>query len=226
MFQTVPDDVSNSDVAKSMTQELDRLRTTLHYLMKKKQNNNPEESNKKKRFAKEIVRKGTKVFKMLNISYLLLVSIFGSNNCSLNEYEIVHRTKKVMVVHLTSRKRVRDLFELKGIHLLQLHDDDGNLIVAASKVIVQDEYGRDGIGMVSDKEDNNKLVVILESGKEIIVLKPDYQEEGLYYYHDDGNKYKIIEYDPVRIRVSATGSFQIMFNRFILNDKNKKIVLI
>ena len=84
------------------------------------------------------------------------------------------------------------------------------------------------IGLVDDELENKELIVRLESGDEVIVSKPKYmKDDGVFIYHNDENKYKVIEYDPIRIFVSFTnGSFRLLFNKFILNDKNRNKVLL
>ena len=111
--------------------------------------------------------------------------------------------------------------------MLQLHDEfEGVLNVAAGKVIVRDEKGKEGIGIVIDESENKKLIVTLESGNDIVISKPEYGEDGNFVYHNDDDKFKLVEFDPVRIKISSAGSFQIFFNKFILNDNNNKIIYV
>ena len=59
-----------------------------------------------------------------------------------------------------------------------------------------------------------------------MLVKPEYNEkDGCFICHNDENKH-IVEYDPIRIKISKKGTIQMLFTKFILNDKHKKFVLI
>ena len=110
VFVEVPAHIEDNDVAKSMTIETDRIRSTLHYILRKRHSINPVESQKTRLFGKERVARGTKVYKSFVISHLLTCAIFGTNYCLLHEYEIAHRTKRVIVAHISSKNEFKNCF--------------------------------------------------------------------------------------------------------------------
>ena len=168
MFSSIPSFVTSADIVESMTQEFDRVRSILHSLMRKKNRNliiNPEEYLKTKRFGNEKVQKGCKVYKSFFISHMFVCCFFGSNFCFLESDEIVYRTKAITVIHIASRKRAKQLFEMNGVCMLELNDELQNvLIAAAGRVVVKHENGKEEVGIVMD-EDGDELNVVLESKK-------------------------------------------------------------
>jgi hypothetical protein len=124
VFDSTPGTIQDADVADSMTQEYDRIRSCIYVLLKSKQPFNPE--RKERTFGLERVLTGgtNQVSKLFFCNHLLQICFFGSNfslfnssteiaykrtNFSLfhSSTKIAYKRKNTIVVHLYSLERLK-----------------------------------------------------------------------------------------------------------------------
>ena len=68
-----------------------------------------------KSFAKEKkIQVRSKLFRVLNFSYLLKFVIFGDDLNKLRYDEMTHKTNKCVVIYLDSKERIEELFEINN----------------------------------------------------------------------------------------------------------------
>ena len=70
------------------------------------------------RFGREAVEIRGQKYKTFDISYLLLLTLFGPNFTNIPQCFILSNTKRQIVMHMDSMEVVRKVFEIKGcVHL-------------------------------------------------------------------------------------------------------------
>lgn len=223
VFDSTPTAILDADIAYSMTQEYDRIRSCINQILKSKQPFDPE--RKERTFGLEKVTTGgtNQVYKSFFCNHLLQLSFFGSNFSLFNSStEIAYKRKNSMVVHLYSLQRLKEVFELNGINMFLMKKDDGTIIAAAPKIII-DMDGKEGIGLVKN-ETNGYLNVLLENGEELNICKPQFDcEMGIWKHNDDCTKIK--EFHPFRMKIlKKSGFIHILFNKFNLSANSNNIL--
>jgi hypothetical protein len=119
-------------------------------------------------------------------------------------------------------QRLKEVFELNGINMFLMKKDDGTIIAAAPKIII-DMDGKEGIGLVKN-ETNGYLNVLLENGEELNICKPQFDcEMGIWKHNDDCTKIK--EFHPFRMKIlKKSGFIHILFNKFNLSANSNNIL--
>ena len=218
-------------VMKSLTLEYDRLRTYIHNGLKKTQPFT--DSVKEKTFGRERFELGTQLFRSFFLNYLLKLTFFGSNCSKLSPHEVVYRTNKSVVVHIASHDRMIELFTMNGVCAFEYKkdgDNDGEThrYTCGGKVIVKEKRGRmrECVGYVMS-ERRNDIDIRLENGEEIIMVRPDINELGIWSYHNQHNddcEYRIVEYWPIRLKLLNSGFTHMTINKFVLSADNDLII--
>ena len=102
-------------VKEALTIEWNKLvsnprKITLHRRKRKESGNNSGNLTTI-HLGKEQVTRDSQTFCMLTVSYLLKLTIFGGeNNDNIYSSEVVKKTKKTVLIHIASRRRIRQLF--------------------------------------------------------------------------------------------------------------------
>ena len=178
-----------------------------------------------KSFGMERVTIGYQIFKSFFISHLLTTTFFGPSLCFLRGYEIVAKCSSSTLIHLHSRRRIIELFTENELCAFEYMDGDETITVAA-KIILNDlATGKEIYGYVVDEYGSN-IDCKLADGSEFKCKRPDYLVDmgSWLFYPDDDNKYKVIHYSPIRIRLLKSGNCQMTYNRFKLRDKSTNII--
>jgi hypothetical protein len=125
-FTSIPVEIQrNTDelVIQSLTLEYDRLVSYIHNGLKVTQPFT--ESIKEKTFGKERFELGSQLFCSFFLNYLLKLTFFGCNFSQLHQNEIVYRTNKAVVVHISSHQRIVELFTHNGVCVFEFSSDEG-----------------------------------------------------------------------------------------------------
>jgi hypothetical protein len=84
------------------------------------------ESIKEKTFGKERFELGSsQLFHFFFLNYLLKLTFFGCNFSKLHQNEIVYRTNKAVVVHISSYQRIVELFTHNGVCVFEFSSYEG-----------------------------------------------------------------------------------------------------
>jgi hypothetical protein len=235
VFDRVPielRDSLNGHVIQCLTFEFDRFCSSMSQALKSR--TQIPDTVKWKSFGNERFEIGSQIFRSFYFNHLLKLTFFG-DWCSFSKlapYEIVHKSKKTKVIHVSSKHRMEEIFTLNGVCPFTCHDNKRNqLYCCGGKVSVQElSSGREGIGIVKSEDGFGNITVLLEIGESITIQKPRYiVEDGTWdYNHSVNHLYKITQYDPIRIRIIKTGNCSLVMNRFILSvdDSDNTTIII
>ena len=182
------------------------------------------ESLRRYTFGDEEVVLGNQCYRAFHINLLVRLSLFGDNFDGLKKWEIVKTTKRVAVIHIASYNRMCQVFGIAGMSAVKF--PKGNLMyTCAGKVsLYSKRSSRTMIGYVIG-ETKVKLTVRCSNEQDIVMKKPRL-ENGVYVFDGCSNKEKdvfIVEYWPIRFKVSVSGATSFMMNRLVL-DKDCNIV--
>jgi RNase P/RNase MRP subunit p29 len=134
------------------------------------------ESIKEKTFGKERFELGSQLFRSFFLNYLLKLTFFGCNFSKLHQNEIVYRTNKAVVVHISSHQWIVELFTHNGVCVFEFSSDEGEKkrISCGGKVVLKQNHERykESIGYVL-KEDVGKLSIKTEIGDVVEMIKPE-----------------------------------------------------
>ena len=177
-------------------------------------------------FGKERVRIDSQTYRTFSLSFLLGVSIFGEEYCNFYEYETIMRTKKLILFHISSQRRMRDLFAVENQYATE-HNVQGVKKTCCGKVNMKDTEGRNILGYILD-ETARRWKIILENNKQIWIDRITYNiEENRYLYasqRDRECQWSITEYWPIRILINLNGNFKITFNRIAIDNNTQQII--
>ena len=74
------------------------------------------------------------------MNHILKIIFFGPNYSYLRQDEVVHRTKRCVVMHLHSNKRIKDLFERNEVNAFLVDtcgENEDRSFSCAGKVVVK-----------------------------------------------------------------------------------------
>ena len=187
-------------------------------------------STKTYRFGNEIVSLNSQKYTCFCLTYLLLLSISGSPLYSnLNSYEIVHRYKKSVVLHLFSYKRMMDLFTFGGKSFAtHWRNDFGYLLYDRVNLCMN---GKNIVGEIIDEDDENLMIrVDKESGghDKVVIKRPSFDHDiGSFNYplHNSSDTYILTQMFPLRMKISNNGKIAMIFNYYISTEKDYSNIL-
>ena len=215
VFDSVPDYLKPSletIVAKSLTNEFDRFARIMKKAVRYKALT--VDVKKMKQFGNERFHLQLQVFRSFYISHLLITTLFGVTNfSSLRSYEVVYK-KEVVVAHLFSSRRLREIFTFNQVFPFEYHDGSNHYSVGAKVYLVDRGDGKECIGCVME-EDTESLHVVLESGESVTVPRPFFSNEDKSWHYSHNDEYNLKQIDPIRIKIMQSGSFHITINRFL-----------
>ena len=231
-FASIPQNIINNKdelVLISLTKEFSRFASTMHRVLK----SSPcvVEGKKYKRFGKEVVLLGSQLFRNFFLNHLLQVTFFGSNYSSLFDHEIVHRTKATVIIHIASKARMVDIFECNQVRPFEYKKDNDETTIhtCSGKVILKEKNSeKDDVGYIMEEDRyDGTIVILMESGRECRMKRPVYDRllRSWDVSHCNDDKYEIIEYNPIRIKVFKSGNCQMTLNKFKLSNDLKLILI-
>ena len=190
---------------------------------------------KKHTFHKEKFEEGTQVFRTVYFNLLLSNFLLGPDLSFLRCHEVIHRSAKLRIVHIASRKRMVELFSLKNVSYFEIFDDEKLEIQSAAgqMSVVDVATGLVGIGYVLDENRNGKqLEVMLENNKRIVFESgPKLRDDGVWECGQLGSpllnndeQYRIMDYNPIRLKIHLSGWLHITYNHIVLSLNNTKII--
>ena len=166
-----------------------------------------------KQFGNERFELGLQVFRSIFISHLLICTFFGTNYCSLKPYEIVYR-KDVVVLHVLSSSRLRELFTMNNVFPFEYVGGTDRYVVAGKVYLVHKDTGKECLGCVID-DNECTMNVTLESGINLKVPRPVFSNKDRSWHLPHNDEYKVVQVDPIRIKILQSGNLHLTINRFL-----------
>ena len=213
-FHAVPKEVTDEVILDSINLEYEKFVALMNGALKRP----PRfiESIVYKTFGKERILQRSKFFRSIHLNHILKILFFGPTYSYLRCTEIVYRTKASIVIHIHSKERIEELFAKNGVcaFLAEVKNENKSYTCAGRVIVRVKGTRKEGIGYV-DKEKDDRFFITLESGLEIDVMKPLFEKEAGRWIFCSGNedKYEIVEYDPVRIKILEKGNIHFLFHR-------------
>ena len=135
------------------------------------------------------------------------------------------KSNKSVIIHIHSKKQMIELFSKNELCPFEIIEGD-IVITVAPKIILREVIsGKEIYGYVAD-EDNYDMNIqcILADGTSFTCRRPEYDMKmGIWEYFND-DKYNILQYNPIRIRIVTSGSCQMTYNRFKLRNRSNNII--
>ena len=177
-------------------------------------------------FGSERIELLSKTYRVFYMSDLLKECIFGDNFSKLKKSEILTRSKRQVLIHIASNARIKKLFSLNSFTSV-CETLNGKVYSCAGKVSVI-KNGREMLGYILS-ESGNSIKVVLANNTTVELDRPKFR------YSENTNKfqyifpsaparrYRIIEYNPIRIIVKADGTVRYILNRYSHNINDGSI---
>ena len=162
------------------------------------------------------------------LNHLLKVSIFGSPLFSiLSPHELVHRTKRQVVVHVLSHKRLENLFRFGGLSAVTFKKNGMNHMGCGKVNLMRG--GRNMIGYIVHEEGNDlKIRIEGEENNVITLRRPEYNAgEGKYNYltgSQTSESYVISQVWPVRFKINNSGQASFIISSATFNDEDNLVL--
>ena len=225
-FETIPEHINpiqDSVILETLNQEFTRFQGIIKKSLMRTYKNKKMTSIKTFGLEKVVIL--DQVFKTLFLSHLLKTTFFGPSLSFLRKYEVVMKTNKTAIIYINSRKRMIELFSKNELCPFEIIEGDILITVAAKIILSEINTGKEIYGYVNDEESYDmNIQCILADGTIFTCRRPEYDiDQGIWNYFND-DKYTIVQYNPIRIRIVASGSCQMTYNRFKLNNRRNNII--
>ena len=180
-------------------------------------------SEKRYKFGREKIELKSQSYRSFFLTKLMQVTIFGSPLFSnLFSHEIVYRTKKEVVVHLLSQRRICDLLCFGGLSGCTIRKWNGTSHAMCARANIR-KGGKSAIGYVIDEDDNSMRIKI--GGREdlIEIRRPTFDEIPTLD-NISSNSYSLFELHPIRIKINIqSGHCSIILSSCTFNDNNELV---
>ena len=178
------------------------------------------ESERRYKFGDEEVVLGNQVYRAFHLNFLVRLVLLGDDFDGLKEWEIVKKTKRVVVIHIASYTRMCKLFQIAGLSAVSFLKDSFTYTCAGKVSLLSKSSNLTMIGYVM-RETKSSFTVRCGRAKEIVVRKPRL-ENGIYMYDnccDYSKDVYIQQYWPIRFKVSISGATSFTVNRLVMNKE-------
>ena len=145
LFLQVPDDINNNILLQSINSEWEVLVANLKRCIVRPPRRR--DSILKRCFGKEVVKIGAQVLRVLNISVTLQTVIFGNDHSKLQDSKLIFNSKKRVLIHIASRRRMEELFTNMG-QCGVTFEKDNILFCCSGKVSLKNRNNKNVVGFV------------------------------------------------------------------------------
>ena len=170
-------------------------------------------------FGKERVVLQSQTYRRVYFNLLIRMYLFGHQNCSLRNSEIVYRSKNTIIFHIASQRRMKELFIIAGLTSVEFKCAD-NVWSCCGKVNVVIK-NRNYIGYIVD-ESPRHWNVQLGSNSVRYIPKATYVQ-NLNTYHFSRKEPCITQYWPIRFKIHSSGETSYTLNRVCFDTSHKVI---
>ena len=170
-------------------------------------------------FANEVVTLQSQMYKpSMRINPLILPVLFGRSYEKLEHHELIRRARGNAVMHVASRRRMRELFTLEQLSIVEYSTSNGGIQFACGKIITQIDDGRSLVGFILE-ENESTWTVKMENNevKNVERLFFDYDTKKYQYNVRRGIRC-ITEYWPVRFSFNKNGYMTFTLNSVSFDD--------
>lgn len=224
----IPEEIEKSEIEtllkECITDEWKRSSKTLHSAL---QRDPPAgQAAFTRYFGKERVTLGTQTFRTIFLSPLVRCVLFGTDFVKVKN-NIISRSKNVVLLHFHTNQRVKEIFTVAGLCGVEVVKND-RVSTCCGKVILGYRRNRseEVAGFVTRMQ-RRRWEVKLEGSNELVtIIAPKINKNNGQYdirITDGNNTFQIVEYAPVRVKISMLGEMKITMNR-VTYDAQKDII--
>ena len=225
-IEKLPAQISEAEVLKSMNTDLSKFVSLMHNSVRR--GSRIIDSTVCRSFGKERVMVKSKNFRSIFLNHLLKLTYFGVNFSYIRENEISNRTKKTIVIHIHSRDRIEDLFEIAGVSPFSVleKNDNKKKYGCSGRIILKKKGSRLQVSgyVISESNGGDELEVQLETNEFVNIPAPSFCNESGQWQYGFHPSYDIVEYDPVRIKVQEYGNAQFLFHVYKIDLTTNKLI--
>ena len=174
-------------------------------------------------FGKERVKVVSQSYRCVYMNLLTRLSLFGPNYRKLLDSEVVYSTKKVLLVHISSKKRMEELFTVADMCGVKFKHKSGLKWHTCSGKVNTKKHGWNRVGYILEERYGKWMVQLLGDREPVKMKVLDYdREEGKYIYdgHRTTDGQEITEYWPIRFLINISGESKFTLNRVTFNLAN------
>ena len=250
-FESLPTAIEESNlkeyVLENLTSEWQQIVKVFKNMSTKRKSSNEDKRETSYMFGNERVIIGAQVYRLFYLSPLLSRTIFGSPLfSSLTWYELKYDTKKNVVIHIYSHRRIMELLTYGGLSaasFLHSNPESNFKYKICGKVnLKRTRDGKNVIGYIVDEHNENDMLDIKlyelidpETGRDTVikVKRPPYnREHGGYMYDADEENvpvgqietYSLSQIWPTRIKINrTTGVSSIVCTIYTYNDEHTMV---
>ena len=216
-FENVPtvivDTSMYQNVMQSLTLDWRNFANSMKRAMIMNSKKMVETSEKEFKFGNESVKLHSQCYRSFYINHLLKISIFGQPPFypPLLPHEIVRRTKKEVIIHFYSHRRISELFSFGGLNATEIYTH-GVKYYCCAKANLKDGK-KNIIGYVMDEKGNELHIRIDGRDEMVIVNRPKYNADfGEFEYTFGNEKYIMTQLWPIRMKVHQSGRISYIIN--------------
>ena len=210
--------VLKTNVMMSMTWEWEGIVAMLKNCIRQKPKSL--DSITTQQFGHEKVTLGTQSYRKVQMSYLLHLAIFGRDFANVYRSEVVHESRRRVLLHIPSQARMKELFTMEEYCTTKFEVDMNDIKfihTCCGKVNISEGMNNNNniLGYILE-EKNHKWKILLEDHCVVYVNKIIYNEEQKRYIFPQGtnNSTVITNYWPIRLAVKINGGgFKMTLNR-------------
>ena len=216
-FESVPTVIVDTSMYKnvmhSLTLDWRNFANSMKHSMITNRQKMVETSEKAYKFGNESVKLHSQCYRSLYMNYLLKISIFGQPPFypPLLPHEIVRRTKKEVIIHFYSHRRISELFCFGGLNATEICNH-GLKYYCCAKANLKDGK-KNIIGYVMDEKGDELHIRIDGRDEMVIVKRPKYNADfGEFEYTNGIEKYIVTQLWPIRMKVHQSGRVAYIIN--------------
>ena len=181
-------------------------------------------------FGNEQVTLHSQSFRTFTIPLLLRLCIFGKEYCNLTAAEVIRKTKRVTLIHISSQERMEELFTLQGRCAVKFEVEVDRIVACertcSGKVNVM--VGKRCVNGYIIRELNDRWWIQLADNTRLWMnrIKYDGDNNGYDYVVPVGNANgkHMTMYWPIRILINENGHCKMTINKVALDSASGNIV--
>lgn len=185
-------------------------------------------SSREYRFGLERVKLHSQTFRTFSLSILLQLCIFGKDFSKMEEHEVIWRTKRQTLIHISSQKRMCELFTLEGRCLVEFYTKNDRIVTnkrtCSGKVNIIIN-SKNIIGYILE-ETRCQWKIQLVSNTMIWLNKLQYNDDINDYEYPVVNKHRkcITKYLPTSLLINGNGNCKMTLNHVTVDINHGNIV--
>ena len=176
-------------------------------------------------FGSERIEMLGRTYRVVFMTDLLRECVFGEDMKRIKKMEIITKTNHRAILHIASNDRMNKIFKLNSFCASKATIN--NVVHSCAGKVILEKNNEQILGYITH-EFRHQIVVVTANNETVQLPRPvlifnSSNQFSYQFAYSSRTRYKIIEYNPIRIIVSSNGTFKYICNRFAINDATKEI---